>query len=340
MSLRRVCIALVATPVVLVSCVDLSNLSNPSDAGARAGDIDGGAPAVTRCPAGQKTCNGGCVPMNLSEYGCAADTCDRCSVFGADTTICEDGKCAAGTCQDGRATCDGNKQNGCRADLTVAKTCGSCTSACPPNTPLCSSGQCVAKCEPGKAQCGTSCADLTISANHCGTCDKACDAATTATPTCVNGICAMKCNTGFGNCEGSGCVGLKPFYTDADGDGFGTGAKIGEACTAPPGSSLAPGDCLDSNDKVKPGQASFFFTGYTNAAGKLSYDYDCNGTEEGEPTKPTGDCAVCRAGDYLKIARPSSPAVLNMYCGSTNRINACSGSSSCSASSASSLGCR
>jgi len=344
MSLRRVCIAVAAAPVILASCVDIGNLSNPpGDAGASDGEVDGGDAATDRCPPGQKTCNGGCVPTNLVEYGCASDSCERCSVFGADQTICEDGKCAVGTCQGGRGSCDGDKQNGCEANLGTSKTCGSCTSSCPDTSPLCNAGQCVKSCDLGQTQCGTQCVDLKVAADNCGACAKQCATGRNAIGICVAGTCALKCNNGFGECDkdpSNGCEPLTPYYKDGDGDGFGTGAKVGEACTAPPGNALALGDCDDTNANVKPGQAAFFFTGYTSANGSLSYDYDCNGTEQGEPTKPVGDCNACRVGDYLKISRPKAPPTPNLYCGSTTRIYACSGSSSCGSSSASTLGCR
>jgi len=329
--------------VWLASCVDLGTLANQiaDEAGTDAdGEVDGGLPSE-KCPPGQKSCAGGCVPNNLPEYGCAAESCERCSVPFADPVICDEGKCAVGKCQAGHGSCDGDKQNGCESDLAVAATCGSCTSACPVTTPLCSSGQCVKDCEVGTTQCGSQCVDLVVSATNCGACGVVCPPAANAVGACVASACTVKCNNGFGDCDktlANGCEALKPYYTDADGDGVGGGLKTGEACTAPPGSSLVPGDCLDSNDKVKPGQTAFFFTGHTNAAGKLSYDYDCNGKEENEP-KNVGNCgAACKIGDYTQTSRSNPPAVANFYCGSTQTISNCS--TSCSTSSASSMGCR
>ncbi|MBX5480552.1 MAG: hypothetical protein IRZ16_01700 [Myxococcaceae bacterium] len=45
------------------------------------------------------------------------------------------------------------------------------------------------------------------------------------------------------------CTG--PFYTDADGDGFGTGDPI-TTCPQPPGTTVDPADCDDSNANVNP----------------------------------------------------------------------------------------
>jgi hypothetical protein len=188
---------------------------------------------------------------------------------------------------------------------------------------------------------------VTFRSTHCGSCGVTCPDAPNATGKCVDGKCQLECAVGFDQCDGNlanGCEPLRPFYVDADGDGVGGGAKVGEACTAPQGNSLVAGDCLDSNDKVKPGQSTFFATGYTNASGKLSYDYDCNGIEEREPTKPVGDCAMCRTGDYVSVLRPQPPPNADLHCGSTSRIGSCGSSGSgmaCDlASTAMGLACR
>jgi hypothetical protein len=342
-SLRRVCIVASAAPVVLAAaCVELEGLTS-NDATDAGPEGDAGPPSATKCPPGEKSCAGGCVPANLPEYGCSADSCERCALPFADMQICDNGKCAVGTCRQGRGDCDGKNENGCESDLATAMTCGSCKSACPVDNPLCGAGQCVKSCAVGSAQCGTSCVDVKTSATNCGVCGNICPPLKNATGVCADGKCTASCNTGFGDCDGdpaNGCESLKPYYADKDNDGFGAGAKTGEACTAPPGNSLALGDCLDTNDKVKPGQSLFIFTGYTNATGRLSYDFDCNGIEEKDPTKPGGNCTVCKSGDYLPVAPQANRAPnANEYCGSTARINDCSNSCSL-APSASGLGCR
>jgi len=341
--LRRTCLAASAAPLVLVACTDLSGLASESpeaDAGADAGerpiDPDAGGPAAL-CPAGHKECAGGCVPLDDPDYGCAADTCERCSVSNAATTICEAGKCAVGTCRSGFASCDGNKQNGCEADLGSSATCGSCTAACPASTPYCTpEGQCVIDCG-ALTLCGTKCVDLKTSATNCGACGKACAGAANASPKCAAGACGIECNPGFGDCGGSaggggGCTALKPYYADKDKDGFGAGAKVGEACTAPAGHSQALGDCLDTNDKVRPGQTAYFTAGYTSASGQISYDYDCNGSEQLALGVTTGSCEACRAGDYVSAVRPNAPPGANVYCGSGSRIASCSATASSTAS--------
>jgi len=347
-SLRRVCLAASAAPVVLFSCVDLGGLSATADGGVDDASTDAeAAPSETKCPPAQKSCAGGCVANDLPEYGCAAAMCDRCALPFADTQTCAAGRCGVGTCQPGRGDCDNKNENGCEADLTTAATCGSCKVACPNVSPLCSAGQCVKDCAMGETQCGTQCVDFKTSPTHCGSCASVCPSATNASPACANSACTVKCNTGFGDCDGTignGCEALKPYYADRDGDGFGAGAKVGEACKPPVGTSLAAGDCLDTDKQVKPGSAAFFFTGYTNASGQISYDFDCNGVEEREPTKTVGPgCAVCRVGDYTAVKRKGPPPTnADLFCGSTTRVAACgSTSSACSLSTSNpTLGCR
>jgi hypothetical protein len=298
-------------------------------------EIEGGVPPPDApCPPGQKSCNGGCVPTNLPEYGCAADSCVRCSVPFAENVICENGRCAAGTCRPGHGSCDGNAENGCEADLNTGKTCGSCTVACGAATPYCTpSGQCVSVCPPPLTLCNSSCVDLQTSEVNCRTCGNVCPSLPNSVPKCAAGECTVECNVGYGDCTmAPGCEELKPYYVDGDGDGFGAGSRINDACTAPAGHSLVAGDCLDTDNRVKPGQTSFFAVGYTNASGKLSYDYDCNGSEQAAPGTPVTTCAMCAVGSYVVASRANPPPNPNLYCGSTQRIISCSSTCSTSAS--------
>jgi hypothetical protein len=60
-----------------------------------------------------------------------------------------------------------------------------------------------------------------------------------------------------------------PFYLDADGDGFGTGATTALACEAPTGFSALDGDCNDSAPAVNPGEAE--------VCDAADVDEDCSG---------------------------------------------------------------
>jgi hypothetical protein len=340
------------------SCAKLEGLAGPEDAGDAATnndapDVEVDSGPAPRCPPDQKQCGDGCVPKDLPEFGCAADSCERCSLPNAAAVKCEGGKCAVAKCNPGTASCDGKEENGCEADLTDATTCGSCTSACPLDQFCDTASKCVPDCSLAEFKCGRKCVDYKTSKTNCGECFKVCAGAPNAVPACVDGVCKVDCNVGYGDCNPAaiGCEPLSPYYVDADGDGFGTGTKVGDACTAPAGHSNVLGDCDDSNPNVKPGQTAYFTAGYTNAAGKTSYDYDCNGVEAATPGKALGACgATCRAGDYLPSARPNPPPGANLICGSSTLISSCSTSSasgsgsgsgsSCYSSSASTVGCR
>lgn len=342
--LRRACVLAATAAPVLASCSDLSGLASiPADAGGpEGGNAEGDAAPPAACPPGQKMCaGGGCVPLDAWEYGCGAPSCEPCSLPNAATVKCEAGRCAVATCRPGTASCDGKDDNGCEADLGDATTCGACTTACPDLQFCDSTNHCVPDCAPTELKCVRRCVDAKTSKTNCGGCGKVCAGAPNAVPACANGACTIECNVGYGDCDKAlaGCEPLSPYYVDADGDGFGAGTKVGDACTAPAGHSTKLGDCLDSNPSVKPTQTQFFATGYTNASGKTSYDYDCNGVEENVPGHAFGACdSTCRTGDYVVNLRANAPAGANLYCGSGTVITTCS--TSCSTSSASTHGCR
>ena len=257
---RRACIVAASAPVVLASsCAGLDGLSTPADGGV---PDAGGNPNVDvpetdaapgpRCPPDQKECGGGCVPKNLPEFGCGADTCERCSLANAASLRCDNGKCAVATCNPGTASCDGKEENGCEADLTDATTCGSCTSACPADQFCDTASKCVPDCAVTEFKCGRKCVDYKTSKTNCGECFKVCAGAANAVPACIDGVCQVQCNVGFGDCNPAvaGCEPLAPYYVDADGDGFGTGGKVGDACRPPGGHVAVLGDCNDSNPNV------------------------------------------------------------------------------------------
>lgn len=60
------------------------------------------------------------------------------------------------------------------------------------------------------------------------------------------------------------------FYTDADADGYGDGAGVGEACDPPAGTASSGGDCADTDATVNPGSAEI--TGD-------QLDQNCDGAE-------------------------------------------------------------
>jgi hypothetical protein len=283
------------------------------------------------CPAGTKDCSGTCVPLDDPKYGCARPTCEPCSLPFSDETKCgASGACVVARCRPGFADCDGKPENGCEADLLSSATCGNCTIACPTAAPLCSAGQCVLNCASAETQCGTSCVNTSTSPIHCGACNKPCAALANADPTCKAGTCVLACRTNFGDCDNNpnnGCEPLSIFYKDGDGDGYGQTGATQLACTKPQGYADKGGDCLDSNNRVFPGQTQYFAVGYTNASGATSYDYDCDGVETEAPgfVHFTGSCPVCSGIYYVPNGNGA-----NKYCGSASALACGSGSGSIS----------
>ncbi len=70
-------------------------------------------------------------------------------------------------------------------------------------------------------------------------------------------------------------------YPDADGDGYGLTTAGRAQCRCQAGWITRSGDCADDNGLVNPAQTAHFTTGYTRAGGGTSFDYNCNGAEEG-----------------------------------------------------------
>ena len=96
----------------------------------------------------------------------------------------------------------------------------------------------------------------------------------------VHPAAAETCNGIDDNCNGAideeGAGGCTVYYTDADGDGFGTAPS---KCLCQPSgaiNTITSGDCYDANGSAKPGQTQWFGV----HRGDGSYDYDCNNTQE------------------------------------------------------------
>lgn len=119
------------------------------------------------------------------------------------------------------------------------------------------------------------------------------------------------------------------WYEDLDGDGWGKDDVSIEACERPAGPWVTKGgDCHDGNIDVHPGQTAFFDLPYIDPnTSQESFDYDCNGTEQGdgEPTTTEKCDAIgigidlfCSGNDgYLPATPPRSGPGVNAYCGST-----------------------
>lgn len=121
------------------------------------------------------------------------------------------------------------------------------------------------------------------------------------------------------------------YYKDEDGDGFGKNAETTSSCTPLSGKwSSVGGDCRDDLPAVKPFRAgmpnppAYSGTGYpaNNQPAGVSFDYDCNGAEDADPTNAYGadpDCSGllnCNGAGYV-AANPSRQGPgINPRCGS------------------------
>ena len=100
-----------------------------------------------------------------------------------------------------------------------------------------------------------------------------------------------RCDGGDNDCDGVIDEGVAlDFYTDADGDGYGTGDSLGQFCpsSAPEGSVRAAGDCDDSRADVSPGRDEL-------CADAL--DNNCDGTVD-----EAGSCLATGAWLYRSVA--------------------------------------
>ena len=129
------------------------------------------------------------------------------------------------------------------------------------------------------------------------------------------------------------------YYRDQDGDGFGTDNTITTSCVAPGnGWSTMAGDCRDDLSSVKPFQSGwpnppqYSGTGYADPVKPqgVSFDYDCTGTETGDPSNPFGpvpNCGGllnCDGAGYLPANPARTGPGINTLCGSTT-LQRCNG---------------
>jgi hypothetical protein len=121
------------------------------------------------------------------------------------------------------------------------------------------------------------------------------------------------------------CTTERAFHRDADGDGYGSEETIlvGCAAPAPRGWVQAVGDCDDADDAVHPGQKAFFGVPRAGHGGAPSYDYDCSGKEDPDPSQSKAPgCGLltlgsCAGAGYNATSRTGTG--LNSYCGSKSK---------------------
>ena len=95
-------------------------------------------------------------------------------------------------------------------------------------------------------------------------------------------------NGGAADDAGAGDAGActaSQWFPDGDGDDYGRTTAQVEACVAPTAGKWVShgGDCNDDDALVFPKEKDFKSTGYA-VTGGVSFDYDCSGQEEPDPT--------------------------------------------------------
>jgi hypothetical protein len=176
-----------------------------------------GACAVGSCDTSWADCNSdpidGCED-NLDATDTACGSCDNdCIATDGPNWICDHGTCAVNACCPNGACslrdCDGDKGNGCEADLTLdPNNCGACGTVCnlAHATAECASSACqISQCDTGYSDCDGNAANgcevnVINDTGNCGACGKAC-ASTNGSAACVGGVCQILCNSGFADCD-------------------------------------------------------------------------------------------------------------------------------------------
>lgn len=244
--------------------------------------------------------------------------CDaRCALPFA-VSICVDGACAVGSCDEGWGDCNDDPEDGCETDLTAPDACGTCEAlGGRPGDPCGTCGQGVWLCtEPGTVVCDGDPGDAALNAcggcgplnrdlgADCGTCglgEVACDGreatmcAGDPGPDALNGcggctellhepgLACGVCDSGIYACEGLELV--------CAGDGGDDARNACEGCeTLPNPPGTACGRCgLDQH--VCDGLDA------TNCNGDTAFN-TCGGCME-LPQRPGASCGVCGEGEWV-----------------------------------------
>ena len=131
-------------------------------------------------------------------------------------------------------------------------------------------------------------------------------------------------NAGAAGAAG-GCDPGQLYYADTDGDGHGNPAHSQMGCPAGGKWVASKDDCDDSNPDVFGGQTDYFAVPYPRAGfpDDLSFDYDCNNTEEHDPGSDTNDCSGASLECPQKggaVATKRKGTGVDAFCGSTTKV--------------------
>lgn len=163
--------------------------------------IDAGDAPGADC-ADERRCDGVCASSDDPRYGCGDPSCAPCRSAHA-TTGCRGGRCVIVACDDGRADCNADADDGCESDLSSTSSCGGCNVACPPvpnGTSGCARGKCTFTCDPTHNPCGGKCTEKT-DPTACGPGCIACPTPANGAARCIDDSCALACDPGFGDCD-------------------------------------------------------------------------------------------------------------------------------------------
>ena len=200
-----------------------TDASNCSGCGKACPSTNGAASCVASacqiaCNAGFADCNkstaDGCeVNLNADPNNCSTcgEICSPNNVANRSCGLVAGMGTCNGTCANGFADCDNNKQtNGCETPVSAdISNCGGCGLACSlaNATPNCVGGSCgIANCSPNFADCDGSAADgcevnTQTTPAHCGGCLTACSGANMNVDTCTMGNCTGSCQAGYLDCD-------------------------------------------------------------------------------------------------------------------------------------------
>jgi hypothetical protein len=194
------------------------------------------------CGSGMKPCGSNCVPDNDPATGCAAASCDPCTIANG-TPTCAAGACAIASCNGAFGDCNGNVGDGCELNLSSPNNnhCGGCNNDCTQQgwTTHFSCGsdflcRCTAadQCRDGSGTANCSGTGRCI----CGT--TTCNAGERCQKTGPNQVCS--CNGGAACVPGQVCCQNPTGCFDLQSDATNCGA-CGRKC--PAGSTCVAGSC-------------------------------------------------------------------------------------------------
>lgn len=132
------------------------------------------------------------------------------------------------------------------------------------------------------------------------------------------------CNQEDDDCDGAideaGTVDAVDWYTDADGDGYGTQPALGRSCDGAIGQASNQEDCDDTDATVNPAAVEVWYDGVDSDCDRWS-DYDADGDQINSAEYGGGDC-----DDSSSDVKPGSTEIwydgVDSDCGGDNDFDA------------------